>query len=110
MLAMTRCALILGVLMKRKDADWFEKPVPQDTDGYFEMIKNPMDYGTIKTKLEAGGYPDADAFASDVRLVASNAVTYPNPDSNPHPTLTLTLTLTFTLSLTITSTPTEPQP
>ena len=98
--AMTRCAQILGVLMKRKDADWFEKPVPQDTDGYFEMIKNPMDYGTIKTKLEAGGYPDADAFASDVRLVASNAVTYPNPDSNPHPHPLLT----------VTSTPTQPQP
>ena len=28
MLALTRCALILGVLMKRKDADWFEKPDP----------------------------------------------------------------------------------
>ena len=85
MLAMTRCALILGVLMKRKDADWFEKPVPQDTEGYFEMISNPMDYGTIKTKLEAGGYPDADAFAADVRLVASNAVTYsPEPDNECH--------------------------
>ena len=83
MLAMTRCALILGVLMKRKDADWFEKPVPQDTDGYYEMISHPMDYGTIKTKLEAGDYPDADAFASDVRLVASNAVTYSPEADNP---------------------------
>ena len=59
MLAMTRCALILGVLMKRKDADWFEKPVPQETEGYFEMISNPMDYGTIKTKLEAAGHGGA---------------------------------------------------
>ena len=83
MLAMTRCALILGVLMKRKDADWFEKPVPQGTEGYFEMISNPMDYGTIQTKLEAAGYPDADAFASDVRLVASNAVTYSPEADNP---------------------------
>ena len=76
--------------------------MPQDTEGYFEMISNPMDYGTIKTKLEAGGYPDADAFAADVRLVAlaSNAVTYPNPDSNPHPHPLLT----------VTSTPTQPQP
>ena len=100
MLAMTRCALILGVLMKRKDADWFEKPVPQETEGYFEMISNPMDYGTIKTKLEAGDYPHALAFAADARLVASNAVTYPNPDSNPHPHPLLT----------VTSTPTQPQP
>jgi hypothetical protein len=28
-----------------------------------------MDYGSIQSKLEAAGYPDADAFASDVRLV-----------------------------------------
>eukprot|EP00964_Phaeocystis_antarctica_P149065 scaffold116071_cov66-Phaeocystis_antarctica.AAC.2 len=26
-----------------------------------------MDYGSIQTKLEAAGYPDAAAFASDVR-------------------------------------------
>ena len=81
--AMTRCAQILGVLMKRKDAYWFAEPVPQDTEGYFEMISSPMDYGSIQTKLEAAGYPDADAFASDVRLVASNAVTYSPEADNP---------------------------
>ena len=52
---------LLGALMKRKDAYWFAEPVPQDTEGYFEMISSPMDYGSIQTKLEAAGYPDADA-------------------------------------------------
>ena len=57
--------------------------MPADTEGYFEMIKSPMDYGTIKGKLEAGTYSDAAAFAADVRLVCSNAVTYsPEPDND----------------------------
>ena len=47
------CALILGALTKRKDAYWFAEPVPKDTEGYFEMISSPMDYGSIQTKLEA---------------------------------------------------------
>jgi len=78
-----RCALILGALLKRKDASWFAEPVPKDTEGYFTTISSPMDYGSIQSKLEAAGYPDADAFASDVRLVTSNAVTYSPEADNP---------------------------
>ena len=69
-----RCALILSALLKRKDAYWFADPVPKDTEDYFTTISSPTDYGSIQSKLEAAGYPDADAFASDVWLVASNAI------------------------------------
>ena len=40
------------------------------------MISSPMDYGSIQTKLEAGGYPDADAFASDVRLACRDLLLF----------------------------------
>ena len=73
---MERCATILQALIKRKDASWFREPVPADTEGYSDVVTSPMDYGTIQSKLEAGGYPDAAAFASDVRLVVSNAIAY----------------------------------
>ena len=44
-----------------------------------------MDYGTIGGKLSAGGYADPMAFASDVRLVAANAIAYnPEPDNECH--------------------------
>lgn len=34
-------------------ASWFLRPVdPNEAPGYFRVIKNPMDLGTIKTKLE----------------------------------------------------------
>jgi len=76
-----RCAVILSSLMKLKDAWWFEEPVPADTEGYFETISTPMDYGTIDGKLKGGQYEGELAFAADVRLVASNAMTY-SPDPN----------------------------
>ena len=42
-----------------------------------------MSYGTIGTKLSAGGYASAEAFASDVRLVTANAVLYSPEPTNP---------------------------
>ena len=70
--------------MEREDAKiWFNEPVPEGTLGYFEMIKSPMDYGTILAKVEAGDYDSHGAFAADVRLVASNAVTYSPEADNP---------------------------
>ena len=77
---------VLGQLMKRSDAkDWFNEPVPAGTEGYFETIKSPMDYGTILSKLEANSYESPASFASDVRLVASNATTYsPEADNECH--------------------------
>jgi len=56
--------------------------VPADTDGYFDVISSPMDYGTIDGKLKDGQYGDKLAFATDVRLVVSNAVTYSPDPSN----------------------------
>ena len=72
-----RCAGILEALMKRRDAqDWFCEPVPEGTDGYADVVKSPMDYGTIQSKIKSGAYAAPAAFAADVRLVAANAVAY----------------------------------
>ena len=61
--------------------------MPKDTEDYFTTISSRMDYGSVHSKLEAAGYPDADAFASDTcgskRLIASNAVTYSPEADNP---------------------------
>jgi chemotaxis protein histidine kinase CheA len=82
---MEKCAAILEALVKRKDASWFREPVPADTEGYSLVVSTPMDYGTIRSKLEAGAYADAAAFAADVRLVASNAIAYsPGADDDCH--------------------------
>ena len=63
---MDRCAAILEVLSLRDDSFWFLAPVsPEDVPDYYDVIDSPMDYGTIKGKLEAGTYSDAAAFAPD---------------------------------------------
>ncbi|EEF37549.1 bromodomain-containing protein, putative [Ricinus communis] len=40
---------------------------------YFSIITNPMDLGTVKSKLENNQYFESEEFAADVRLTFSNA-------------------------------------
>ncbi|KAK4484516.1 hypothetical protein RD792_007100 [Penstemon davidsonii] len=75
------CNNLLERLMKHKHAWVFNKPV--DTVGlglhdYFEVIKTPMDLGTVKNRLSQNWYKTPLEFAEDVRLTFQNAMTY-NP-------------------------------
>ncbi|KAG2659596.1 hypothetical protein PVAP13_1KG369800 [Panicum virgatum] len=45
---------------------------------YFDIIKTPMDLGTVQKKLESGSYRSPSDFAADVRLTFNNAMAY-NP-------------------------------
>ena len=45
---------------------------------YLDVVKTPMDFGTIKRRLETGAYASPEEFATDMRLVFSNAKTF-NP-------------------------------
>ncbi|CAB4308363.1 unnamed protein product [Prunus armeniaca] len=64
---------------KRRQSDelgwYFEKPA-ENLPGYSHDIWRPMDFGTVKSKLERGVYSSADGFAADVRLTLSNALRY----------------------------------
>ena len=73
-----RCALVLEQLVKMEGGAWFSQSVSDDdAPGYSEVILNPMDFGTIRGKLQQGSYGDAIAgFVDDVRLVYANAFTY----------------------------------
>ncbi|XP_029988102.1 bromodomain testis-specific protein isoform X6 [Sphaeramia orbicularis] len=48
---------------------------------YHDIIKQPMDLGTIKKKMDAREYANAKEFAADVRLMFSNCYKY-NPPSH----------------------------
>ena len=73
-------------MLRELDADgWFAQPVTEEVaPDYADVVAEPMDFATIGEKLEAGGYDDercaegidAEAFASDCRLVYRNAVTF----------------------------------
>ena len=73
------CDGVLKYLLRHKHAAWFADPVDPVGMGiphYAEIIKTPMDFGTIKGKYKGGRYASAEAFAADVRLVFRNATTF----------------------------------
>ena len=51
-------------------------PAELNLPDYFEIIKNPMDLGTIKKKVENNGYKLISEFGADVRLTFDNAIAY----------------------------------
>ncbi|KAJ7351015.1 hypothetical protein OS493_037195 [Desmophyllum pertusum] len=61
-------------------ATWFLKPVdPVDAPGYYKVIKTPMDFGTIRVKLESCKYLEYTEFHSDMLLVKTNCLKYNPP-------------------------------
>lgn len=78
---MRRCGQILTKLMKHKFGWVFNKPVDVVGLGlhdYHKIVKQPMDLGSVKSKLERKVYLSPLDFASDVRLTFRNAMLY-NP-------------------------------
>ena len=85
-----RCLAILEALQTDKECWLFNHPVDPvllKLPDYFEKIKNPMDLGTIHTKLVNQGYDQFsddqifEEFKSDVNLTFNNAKKY-NPKSS----------------------------
>ncbi|CAE6100910.1 unnamed protein product [Arabidopsis arenosa] len=84
MLLMKQCEALLKRLMSHQYGWVFNTPVDVvklNILDYFNVIKHPMDLGTVKNKLTSGTYSCPSEFAADVRLTFSNAMTY-NPPKN----------------------------
>ncbi|GAA0138973.1 DNA-binding transcription factor [Lithospermum erythrorhizon] len=84
---MKQCETLLHRLMSHAMARIFNAPVDiveLSIPDYFTIIKQPMDLGTIKSKLLSGQYSDPLGFAADVRLTFSNAMTYNPPGNEVH--------------------------
>ena len=63
----------------------FYKPVDAETLGlhdYLDVIKKPMDLGTVKRKLEAREYSNGTEFAEEVRLIFTNCYRYNSAESD----------------------------
>ncbi|KAJ7508635.1 hypothetical protein B0H11DRAFT_37054 [Mycena galericulata] len=81
----TRSAL--KKLLSHKHAKIFLNPVDPLRDhapNYFDVIKDPIDLGTMSHKLEEGKYPDRFAFQADFRLMMANAKRYNPVESFAH--------------------------
>ncbi|THV05961.1 Bromodomain-containing protein [Dendrothele bispora CBS 962.96] len=82
------CGKILADLHKKQHytianpfyepVDWQKLEIP----AYPRIIKKPMDLSTIRRKLEAGEYPNAQKFYDDFKLMIRNCFTF-NPAGTP---------------------------
>ncbi|KAE8656160.1 bidirectional sugar transporter SWEET2a-like isoform X1 [Hibiscus syriacus] len=82
-----QCSALLKAMMKHPAGWVFNKPVDPKALGipdYFSIIKNPMDLGTIKSKLAKNIYIGTDEFVADIRLTFANAMLYNPPSNNVH--------------------------
>lgn len=74
-----KCNEVLKALQTHQHAWVFNCPVDPVELGlpdYFEVIKKPMDLGTVHKKLDNNAYHSIDDFQNDVNLTFDNAMTY----------------------------------
>ncbi|KAL6785823.1 hypothetical protein ACKKBG_A00300 [Auxenochlorella protothecoides x Auxenochlorella symbiontica] len=78
-----QCAKILAALNgSGRTKQYFGQPVDANyAPGYYAVIKNPMDLGTVKTKLDHRRYSSLLEFRDDVRLIFANCRQF-NPPGN----------------------------
>ncbi|XP_077404802.1 bromodomain adjacent to zinc finger domain protein 2A [Vanacampus margaritifer] len=70
---LTFCEIILMEMESHGDAWPFLEPVnPRLVPGYRRIVKNPMDFLTMRERLLQGGYCSCEEFATDAQLVFSN--------------------------------------
>ncbi|KAI3778456.1 hypothetical protein L2E82_07764 [Cichorium intybus] len=70
---------ILDRLQKKDTHAVFSEPVdPDELPDYHEIIEQPMDFGTVRSKLDKGLYSNLEELETDVYLICSNAMQY-NP-------------------------------
>ncbi|RID58160.1 hypothetical protein BRARA_F01473 [Brassica rapa] len=73
---------ILDRLQKKDTYGVYSDPVdPEELPDYHEIITNPMDFSTVRKKLDSGAYASLEQFEGDVFLICSNAMEYNSSDT-----------------------------
>ncbi|XP_020291098.1 bromodomain adjacent to zinc finger domain protein 1A isoform X3 [Pseudomyrmex gracilis] len=81
--SMSKLQDLLTDIKHHRDSWPFLSPVTkEEVPDYHSIISNPMDFGTIKTKLENGEYETLDRFFSDCWLVFDNCSLYNKENSS----------------------------
>lgn len=72
---------VLGQLSRLQCMEPFLRPVPKDFMNYYDIIRRPMDLGTIKSKMADGRYLDPSQVLLDMDLIWTNCTTFNQPDA-----------------------------
>lgn len=68
---------LIETLWESEDSEPFRQPVdPVVYHDYLEIVKNPMDLGTVKEKLDNNKYRRPQQFCNDMKLIFSNSRLY----------------------------------
>ncbi|KIK67163.1 hypothetical protein GYMLUDRAFT_37217 [Collybiopsis luxurians FD-317 M1] len=71
---------LIANIKKKDEYGFFLEPVNADLiPGYSDIIKEPMDFGTVAAKVARSKYRSLDDFTNDIRLVTSNAKRFNPP-------------------------------
>lgn len=94
----SECSKLLGRLMRQDSAIPFLEPVDpvaMNLPDYFDIIKNPMDLGTVKSNLEQNRYTEPAQVLKDIVRCFENAIEY-NPGTEPAHKLAIAMNASFT--------------
>ncbi|GER43939.1 DNA-binding bromodomain-containing protein [Striga asiatica] len=73
---------VLDRLQKKDTYGVYSEPVdPNELPDYFDIIEQPMDFGTVRKKLDSGAYKNLEELEADVLLICSNAMQYNSSDT-----------------------------
>lgn len=73
---------LLRSMEKRDPQQFFAWPVTDSiAPGYSQIITNPMDFSTIKQKIDDNNYQNLQEFVDDFKLMCDNAMTYNHSDT-----------------------------
>ncbi|KAI8334582.1 hypothetical protein BC941DRAFT_472515 [Chlamydoabsidia padenii] len=76
------CMKLWDTLSKRDDYGFFLEPVNTKlVRDYLTVIKRPMDFSTLRRKIENDSYSTMDDFRKDFLLIVQNAKLYNAPDT-----------------------------
>jgi bromodomain-containing factor 1 len=80
-----QCYKILELVVSHQYSWPFLQPVDPtalNLPDYFNIIKNPMDLSTARSKLLGGKYETIQQFSGDIRLIWQNCFTYNPPNTD----------------------------
>ncbi|KAG2468135.1 BRWD1 protein, partial [Polypterus senegalus] len=73
----TQCKELLDLIFQCEDSEPFRQPVDlEEYPDYRDIIDTPMDFGTVRNKLNCGNYESPTDLCKDVRLIFSNSKAY----------------------------------
>ncbi|XP_014218424.1 bromodomain-containing protein 7 [Copidosoma floridanum] len=73
---------LLRSMEKRDPQQFFAWPVTDNiAPGYSSIIAHPMDFSTIKQKIDDSNYQNLNEFIVDFKLMCNNAMTYNHQDT-----------------------------